>query len=239
MRIDILTLFPEMFPDVLSASILGRAAEGGFASYHLHDIREFADNKHRKVDDRPFGGGPGMVMMCQPLYDAVIAVERQDERPAKRILLTPQGEKLDQRIVTELAAKERLLIICGHYEGFDERIRVGLQPREISIGDFVLSGGEAAAMVMVDAIVRLLPGALGDEESTESESFSECLLEYPQYTRPREYRGMEVPEVLLSGDHARILRAGASGGGDDIHARLPDRRFGLRRGLRCLSGTRR
>ena len=172
MRIDILTLFPEMFPDVLSASILGRAAEGGFASFYLHDIREHADNKHRKVDDRPFGGGPGMVMMCQPLYDAVIAAERQDERPAKRILLTPQGERLRQERIESLAKHDRLLLIAGHYEGVDERVIDELEPLEISAGDYVLSGGELPAMVLVDAIVRLLPGVLGHEDSAAEDSFA-------------------------------------------------------------------
>lgn len=204
MRIDVLTLFPQAIEPFFSTSIIGRARAAGIVSIHCTNIRDFAMDRHRSVDDRPFGGGPGMVMMCQPLFDAVEKVERDEATPATRILLTPQGEKLTQKVVQELASAERLLIICGHYEGFDERIRVGLAPREISIGDYVLSGGEAAAMVLVDAIVRLLPGALGDEQSTHSESFSDGLLEYPQYTRPREFRGMEVPDVLLSGDHAHI-----------------------------------
>jgi len=212
MRIDILTIFPEMFGPVLGASILGRAAApgAGVVSYHVHDIRAWADNKHAKVDDRPFGGGPGMVMMCQPLYDSVLAVEGQDERPAARILLTPQGERLEQRIVEELASKPRLLLIAGHYEGVDERVIEELQPRELSVGDYVLSGGEIPAMLLIDAIVRLLPGALGHEESAAQDSFAtrdeqgRRLLDCPHYTRPREWRGREAPEVLLSGDHGEI-----------------------------------
>lgn len=206
MRIDVLTLFPEAFEPIFASSILGRAQAAGIASIQCTSIRNYATDRHRSVDDRPFGGGPGMVMMCGPLIDAVEDVEKQDPTPATRILLTPQGETFTQKIAHELAECDRLLIICGHYEGFDERIREVLKPREISMGDYVLSGGEPAAAVMVDAIVRLLPGAVGDEESTQDESFSHGLLEYPQYTRPREYRGLEVPDVLVSGDHAGIER---------------------------------
>lgn len=211
MRFDILTLFPEMFPGVLNASILGRAHDAGIASYHVHDIREHADNKHRKVDDRPFGGGPGMVMMCQPLHDAVLAAEKTDERPATRILLTPQGEPLKQKRIEELATKPRLLLIAGHYEGVDERVIETLNPLEISVGDYVLSGGELAAMILVDAIVRLLPGALGHEESAAQDSFAERgphgrLLDCPHYTRPREWLGKMVPDVLISGDHTAVDR---------------------------------
>lgn len=204
MRIDVLTLFPQVMEPFFGASIVGRAQKAGAVSIHCTNIRDFALDKHRTVDDTPFGGGPGMVMMCPPVFDAVETVEREDPTPAVRILMTPQGEKLNQQIVRELSAAPRLVVICGHYEGFDERIRQGLHPREISIGDYVLSGGEAAAMVLVDAVVRLLPGAVGDEQSVETESFTENLLEYPQYTRPRDYRGLQVPDVLLSGDHARI-----------------------------------
>lgn len=204
MRIDVLTLFPEAMAPFFASSIVGRAQAAGAVEIHCTNIRDFAQGVHQKVDDRPFGGGPGMVMMCGPLFAAVEAVEARDPRPATRILLTPQGERFTQALAGELARQPRLLVICGHYEGFDERIRVGLKPREVSIGDYVLSGGEAAGMVVVDAVVRLLPGALGDEASSVEESFSNGLLEYPQYTRPREFRGLEVPEVLLSGDHARI-----------------------------------
>lgn len=203
-RLDILTLFPEMFGPVLGTSIPKRAAEKGLVSYHLTGIRDFATDAHKSVDDKPFGGGPGMVMMCQTLFDAVEHVEKQDPRPATRILLTPQGRVLDQKLAEELSRKERLLLIAGHYEGFDERIIDGLSPMELSIGDYVLSGGEVAAMVLIDAIVRLLPGALGAETGAADESFADGLLEYPQYTRPRDFRGMNVPEVLLSGNHKAI-----------------------------------
>ena len=204
MRIDVLTLFPEAVEPFFASSIIGRARAAGVVSIHCTDIRDFAGGRHQKVDDRPFGGGPGMVMMCPPVFDAVEHVEAQDPAPATRVLMTPQGEPFSHDIAVQLAGEPRLLLICGHYEGFDERIRQGLHPREISIGDYVLSGGEPAAMVVVDSVVRLLPGALGDKESTENESFSAGLLEYPQYTRPREFRGVAVPEILLSGDHARI-----------------------------------
>jgi len=205
-RIDVLTLFPEAVEPFFASSIVARAQASGIVSIRCTNIRDFAADRHRSVDDRPFGGGPGMVMMCGPLFDAVEKVERDEPTPATRIMLTPQGERFDQATAREFAGRDRLLIICGHYEGFDERIRQGLRPREISIGDYVLSGGEPAAMVLVDAVVRLLPGALGDDQSADNESFSNGLLEYPQYTRPREFRGMEVPPVLLSGDHARIER---------------------------------
>lgn len=209
LRIDILTLFPAMFEGVLGESILGRAAAAGLAGYHLHDIRRWAESKHGKVDDRPFGGGPGMVMMCQPLWDCVRAVEAMDDRPARRVLLTPQGRVLDQELVETLAAEPRLLLIAGHYEGVDERVVEALEPLELSIGDYILSGGELAAMVLVDAIVRLLPGALGHEDSAAQDSFAadgsgRRILDCPHYTRPREFLGRSVPEVLLSGDHERI-----------------------------------
>ncbi|MCS7034077.1 MAG: tRNA (guanosine(37)-N1)-methyltransferase TrmD [Phycisphaerae bacterium] len=206
MRIDILTLFPEMFGPFLGTSIPKRAAEKGLVEYHLTNYRDFATDAHKSVDDKPFGGGPGMVMMCQTVFDAVEHVERQDARPARRVLLTPQGRLLNQKIVAELATEPRLLLISGRYEGFDERISIGLQPLELSIGDYVLSGGELPAMVLVDAVVRLVPGVLGAAEGPSDESFSDGLLEHPQYTHPREFRSMVVPEVLLSGDHARIAR---------------------------------
>jgi tRNA (guanine37-N1)-methyltransferase len=205
MRIDILTLFPEMFAPILGTSIPKRAAAKGLVEYHLTNFREYAIDARKTVDDSPFGGGPGMVMMCQTVFDTVEAVEKQNaEVPAERILLTPQGQKFDQALAQELAAKPRLLLIAGHYEGFDERIIEGLKPREISIGDFVLSGGELAAMVLVDAVVRLIPGVLGAQTGAEDESFANGLLEYPQYTRPRDYRGMMIPDILLSGDHKLI-----------------------------------
>jgi tRNA (guanine37-N1)-methyltransferase len=204
MRIDILTLFPQQIDDILRHSIIGRARETNLVEIVCTDIRDFSTDKHRKVDDTPFGGGPGMVMRPQPVFDAVEAVEARDPRPAKRILLTPQGRVFNQKLAKELSGYERLLLIAGHYEGFDERIRIGLEPMEISIGDYVLTGGEPAAVAIVDAVVRLLPGVLGDDQSSVDESFSRNLLEYPQYTKPREYRGMTVPEVLIGGHHANI-----------------------------------
>jgi tRNA (guanine37-N1)-methyltransferase len=205
LRIDILTLFPEMFPPILGTSIPKRAAEKGLVSYHLTNIRDFATDAHKSVDDKPFGGGPGRVMMAPVLFDAVEHAEKQDPRPATRILLSPQGRRFDQTVAEEFArSHERLLLIAGHYEGFDERIIEGLAPLEVSLGDYVLSGGELAAMVIVDAVVRLLPGALGAEDGAADETFADGLLEYPQYTRPREFRDMKVPDILLSGNHAKI-----------------------------------
>src|SRR5438552_4999531 len=192
LRIDILTLFPEMFDPILGTSIPRRAAEKGLVSYHLTNIRDFATDAHKSVDDKPFGGGPGMVMMCQTVFDAVDAVEKKDARPATRILLSPQGRLFDQEVAQELAAKERILLIAGHYEGFDERIIEGLRPMELSIGDYILSGGELAAMVVVDAVVRLVPGVLGHADGAGDETFAGGLLEFPQYTRPREFRGAAV-----------------------------------------------
>jgi tRNA (guanine37-N1)-methyltransferase len=204
LRIDILTLFPEMFEPILGTSIPKRAAAKGLVEYKLTNFREYALDARKSVDDSPFGGGPGMVMMCQTVFDTVEAVEKQDPRLAERILLTPQGKKFDQALAEELAAKERILLIAGHYEGFDERIIDGLKPREVSIGDFVLSGGELAAMVLIDAIVRLIPGVLGAQTGAADETFANGLLEYPQYTRPRDYRGMVIPDILLSGNHELI-----------------------------------
>ncbi|MGC4032730.1 MAG: tRNA (guanosine(37)-N1)-methyltransferase TrmD [Tepidisphaeraceae bacterium] len=206
LRIDVVTLFPEMFAPVLGTSIPKRAAAKGLVEYHLTQIRDFATNQYQSVDGKPFGGGHGMVMLCQTLFDAVEHAEAQDPRPATRIILTPQGKVLDQATAEHLAKQERLLLIAGHYEGFDERIIDGLKPLELSIGDYVLSGGELAAMVLIDAVVRLLPGAIGAENGTADETFADGLLEYPQYTKPREYRGMEVPAVLTSGNHAEIAK---------------------------------
>jgi tRNA (guanine37-N1)-methyltransferase len=206
LRIDILTLFPEMFAPILGTSIPKRAADKGLVEYRLTNIRDFATDAHKSVDDKPFGGGPGMVMMCQTMFDAVEFAEKQDSRPATRILLTPQGKLFDQKMAEELAAKDRLLFVAGHYEGFDERIVDGLTPLEVSIGDYVLSGGELAAMVVIDAIVRLIPGVLGAADGAADETFADGLLEYPQYTRPREFRGMSIPDVLLSGNHSLIKK---------------------------------
>ena len=201
MRIDILTLFPEMFDCVLSASMLGRAQANGLIDIRVHNIRDFTDNKHRKADDYPFGGGAGLVMMAQPIYDCMSAV--LDGGSAHRILMTPRGRTLNQKIAKELSQNDRIVLLCGHYEGVDERV-MEIIDDEISIGDYVLTGGELPAMVLVDCVSRLIPGVLGSEESAADESFSEDLLEYPQYTRPASFRGMDVPEILLNGHHAKI-----------------------------------
>jgi tRNA (guanine37-N1)-methyltransferase len=205
MRLDVLTLFPEMFPSYLSQSVLSAAIERGLVDIRLYDIRDWAEGRHKVVDDRPFGGGPGMVLKVEPVVECVEAVQAQGA-PGHLVMLTPQGRKLNQQMVEELAAKPRLLLLCGRYEGFDDRVRQILQPDEISIGDFVLSGGELAAMVIIDGVVRLVPGVLGHEDSNKQDSFSgdTRLLEYGQYTRPRVYRGLEVPEILLSGNHEQI-----------------------------------
>jgi len=206
MRIDILTLFPEMFDSPLSHSILKRAQEKGVVEIALWNIRDFTADKHGKVDDKPYGGGPGMVMMCQPVFDCFEQVSKASSLRGRTFILTPQGRQFDQVMADELAREDRIILIAGRYEGFDERIHSGLGAEQISIGDFVLSGGELAAMVVIDAVVRLLEGALGHEDSSKSESFAEGLLEYPQYTRPEDFRGMKVPEILLSGDHGKIAR---------------------------------
>jgi tRNA (guanine37-N1)-methyltransferase len=231
LRVDILTTFPEMFgvapPAALGISIPARAVAAGLLEVHATNVRDYSTDKHKKTDDRPFGGGPGMVMMCQPLWDAVQAVESQDPRPATRILLTPQGKPLTQPLVEELATKPRLLLIAGHYEGIDERVIEKLAPLEVSIGDYVLSGGELAAMVLIDAITRLLPGALGDEDSHLQDSFAAGsegarLLDCPHYTRPREWMGMPIPEVLISGDHAKVDAWRAAQRAERTRARRPD-----------------
>jgi tRNA (guanine37-N1)-methyltransferase len=206
MLIDVLTLFPRMFESPLSCSILKRAQEESLVEITITDIRDFAANSYRKVDDKPYGGGPGMVMMPGPLFDCVEHVRKLSPEKGRVILLTPQGQRFDQKKAVELSKEKRLILIAGKYEGFDERIRLGLDAEQISIGDYVLNGGELAAMVIIDAVVRLLPGALGDEDSTKDDSFSEGLLEYPQYTRPEVFRDMKVPDILLSGDHAKIAQ---------------------------------
>ena len=203
MRIDILTLFPEMFDGVLHASMLGRAQTNGLLTVFAHNIRDYADNKHRKTDDYPFGGGAGMVMMAQPIIDCVAGVLAG--APARRILLSPRGRLLTPDIARELAAEPRLLLLCGHYEGVDERVMT-VMDEELSIGDYVLTGGELPAMVLVDCLARFIPGVLGSDESAEDESFTDGLLEYPQYTRPADFRGMQVPEILLNGHHANIQK---------------------------------
>jgi tRNA (guanine37-N1)-methyltransferase len=208
MRFDVLTLFPEIFSGYMTQSLLKLAIQNGLVDIRLWNIRDWATGKHKSVDDRPFGGGPGMVLMCEPVFDAVEAVQADGEKPGELILLTPAGERLSQPVVRDLSRNPRLILLCGRYEGFDERIRLGLRPREISIGDFVCNGGEVPAMVLIDTVVRYVPGVLGDETSVAEESHSEApgRLEYPQYTRPREFRGMSVPDVLLAGDHGAIAR---------------------------------
>jgi len=207
MRFDVLTLFPEIFQGYLSQSILKLALDKGIVEINLWNIRDWAKGKHKSVDDRPFGGGPGMVLMPEPVFDAVEAVQAKAAEPGKLILLTPSGERLTQTVVRELAENPRLLLLCGRYEGFDERIRLGLKPREISVGDFVCNGGEVPAMVVIDAVIRYVPGVLGDADSVKEESHSDPgRLEYPQYTRPRAFRGMAVPEVLVSGNHQEVAR---------------------------------
>ncbi|MCH2124289.1 MAG: tRNA (guanosine(37)-N1)-methyltransferase TrmD [Pirellulaceae bacterium] len=208
MRFDVLTLFPEMFPGYLSQSLLNKAIQRGLVDVQIHDIREWAKDKHHKVDDRPFGGGPGMVLKVEPVVECVEAVQQFDERKGKVILTTPQGKRFDQRTVEDLAQVERLILLCGRYEGFDQRVIDILQPDEISIGDYIVNGGEVAAMVVMDALVRMVPGVLGHVESNVDDSFStgNRMLEFSQYTRPREYRGFEVPEILLTGNHEQIQR---------------------------------
>ncbi len=205
MRIDIVTIFPEAFTP-LGLSIIGRARERGLLAVHVHDLRDFTSDRHRQVDDTPYGGGPGMVMQPEPFFAAIDAIRRETTSDPRILLPSPQGRTLTQALVKELSLIPHLAILCGHYEGIDERVREGLGAEEISVGDYVLSGGELPAMVIVDALARLLPGVVGDEQSVEAESFSESLLDYPHYTRPPEVRGLRVPEVLLSGHHEAIRR---------------------------------
>jgi tRNA (guanine37-N1)-methyltransferase len=210
MRFDVLTLFPEIFNGYLMQSLLKLAIERQLVDVQLHNIRDWAKSKHKTVDDRPYGGGPGMLLKVEPVVECVEAVQALAE-PGHLVMLTPAGRKLSQGIVEELATKQRLLLLCGRYEGFDDRVRQLLRPDEISIGDYILGGGEVPAMVLIDAVIRLVPGVLGDEESSRQDSFSDTgshgrLLEAGHFTRPREYRGLTVPEVLLNGDHEAIAR---------------------------------
>ena len=206
MHIDILTLFPEMLEGFFNSSILKRAVDRGQFQYNFINFRDFAMNKHKKVDDYPYGGGAGMVLTPQPIFDAVDYAKNQRETNPRVILMCPQGETYNQKKAEELAQEEHLIIICGHYEGYDERIREHLVTDEISIGDYVLTSGEIGALVVVDSVVRLLPNVLGNVESAKEDSFSTGLLEHPHYTRPADFRGMKVPEVLLQGNHAEIDR---------------------------------
>ncbi len=211
MKIDVLTLFPAMFAGPLDESIIKRAREAGLLDLQLHQLRDWTHDRHKTVDDRPLGGGPGMLLKPEPIFEAVESLKRENTRV---VLMSPSGRKFNQTIARELAQQEHLLLVTGHYEGFDERIRESLADDELSIGDYVLTNGALPAMVVIDAVARLLPGVLGDDASSQDESFSAGMLEYPQYTRPAEFRGMKVPEVLVSGNHAEIAKWRAE------HARL-------------------
>ena len=206
MKFDILTIFPEIFDAVLGSSIIGRAQDKGLISVNAHNIRDFSKDKHKKTDDYPYGGGNGPVMLAQPIYDAYMSIVRKLDYKPHFIYMSPQGRPLNQSLVEELSKHEHIILLCGHYEGVDERILEELVDEEISIGDYVLTGGELPAMVLVDAISRAIPGVLSNEESYEEESHKEGLLEYPQYTRPADFMGKQVPEVLLSGHHANITK---------------------------------
>ncbi len=203
MKIDVLTLFPAMFAGPLDESIIKRARTAGLLELQMHQLRDWTHDRHKTVDDRPFGGGPGMLLKPEPIFEAVESLKREKTRV---VLMSPSGRKFDQAIARELAQQEHLLIVTGHYEGFDERIREGLADDELSIGDYVLTNGALPAMVVIDTVTRLLPGVLGDDSSSTEESFSHGLLEYPQWTRPAEFRGMKVPDVLVSGNHAEIAK---------------------------------
>jgi len=223
MKIDVLTLFPGMFAGPLDESIVKRARESGKLDLRIHDLRDYTHDRHRTVDDRPFGGGPGMLLKPEPLFEAVEALAG----PATRvILLAPAGRTLTQAIARDLSLQDHLLLICGSYEGVDERVRETLVHDELSIGDYVLTNGALPAMVLVDVVARLIPGVLGHEESASDESFSHGLLEYPHYTRPAEFRGMKVPEVLLSGNHAEIARWRQAQARQRTRQRRPDLRAG-------------
>jgi tRNA (guanine37-N1)-methyltransferase len=202
MRFDVVTIFPAMFDSAFRQGVVGRAVERGVIELRAHDLREHTHDRHRQVDDMPFGGGPGMVMKPEPVIEAVEAIRVTNRGPV--IITEPWGERLDQKLAAELAAQPGLIIVCGRYEGIDDRVRTALDGREISIGDYVLSGGEIPAMVLIDAVARLVPGVVGDPGSLAQDSFNDELTGWPQFTRPAEYRGMRVPDVLLSGDHARI-----------------------------------
>lgn len=209
MRFDIITLFPEIFSGYLTQSLLNKAIDAGLVDIAVHDLRKWSvDLKHHKVDDRPYGGGPGMLICVQPVIECVEAVQKMHPVPGQVIMLTPQGDRLNQPMVESLSQVGRLILLCGRYEGFDQRVADILQPRELSIGDYVLNGGEVASMVVVDSTIRMIPGVLGDEQSSIDDSFSRGnrILEFPQYTRPREYRGYSVPEVLLNGNHEAIAQ---------------------------------
>jgi len=222
MRIDVVTLFPAMFAGVIGESILKIAREKGALDIRLVDLRDFTTDKHRKVDAPPFGGGPGMVIMADPVFRAVDHLRAHGAADSELVLLSPAGRKLDQRLARKLAKAKGLILLCGHYEGFDERVSEGLKPLEVSIGDYVLTGGELPAMVLLDAVGRLQPGVVGCAGSLEEESFSDGRLEYPHYTKPREVRGMKVPEVLVSGHHAKIAEWRKTKSEERTAGRRPD-----------------
>jgi len=219
-RFDVITLFPNLFPGPLGAGVVGRAIERGTLVLQAHDLRAFAGDKHRQVDDIPYGGGPGMVLKPEPIFKAVREVRGASQAPC--VLLTPQGRKLDQPLATTLAQEPRLILVAGRYEGFDERVRTGLADYEVSIGDYILSGGELAAMILVEVVSRHVRGVLGDEESAGRDSFSEGLLEHPQYTRPAEFEGQRVPDVLMSGNHELIRQWRAEMALDRTRKRRPE-----------------
>ena len=226
MRFDIITLFPSIFDGYLTQGLLAKAIQRDLVQIEQHNLRDWApETPHRPVDDKPFGGGPGMLIQVEPTVNCVEAVEAMDSKPARRVLLTPQGKTLNQPMAENFATSQRMIVLCGRYEGFDQRVVDILQPEEVSIGDFVLNGGEVAAMVLIDAVVRLLPGVLGDEKSNIDDSFSRGnrILEFPQYTRPREVRGHAVPDVLLGGDHGAIAKWRA----EQSHQRTKERRGDL------------
>jgi tRNA (guanine37-N1)-methyltransferase len=218
-KIDVLTLFPAMFAGPLDESIIKRARQGGLLDLQLHQLRDWTHDRHKTVDDRPFGGGPGMLLKPEPIFEAVESLKRENTRV---VLMSPSGRKFDQGIARELAQQQHLLIVTGHYEGFDERIRAGLADDELSIGDYVLTNGALPAMVVIDTVARLLPGVLGDDASSHEESFSHGGLEYPQWTRPAEFRGMKVPEVLQSGNHAEIAKWRANQAKQRTQEQRPD-----------------
>ncbi len=222
MIIDVVTLFPSVFSGLLSESILKRAQEQGLIRINLVNLRDFSRDKHKKVDAPPYGGGPGMVIMAEPVFDAVEHLRKNGREESFLVMLTPGGVRYDQTLAQELSKQKGLIILCGHYEGFDERVSQGLSPLEVSVGDYVLTGGEVPAMVVMDSVARLVPGVLGSEESLQQESFSEGKLEYPQYTRPPEVKGMEVPPVLLSGDHGKIKEWREEQSVERTRARRPD-----------------
>src|SRR6185295_15154915 len=222
MIIDVVTLFPSMFSGVVGESILKRAQETGQVKINLVNLRDYSRDKHKKVDDAPYGGGPGMVIMAEPVFEAVEKLRKDGREESFLVLLTPGGVRFDQTLAQELSKQKGLILLCGHYEGFDERVSQGLSPLEVSIGDYVLTGGEIPAMVLLDSVTRLMPGVLGSKESLLEESFTSGSLEYPQYTRPQEVRGMKVPEVLVSGDHGKIAEWREDQSKERTEQRRPD-----------------